>query len=37
MARVSKGVAVYCNAGELGNYVLESFVARPAFAQEHEE
>ncbi len=26
MARVSKGVAIYCNAGELGNYVLESFV-----------
>ena len=26
MARVSRGVAVYCNAGELGNYVLESFV-----------
>ena len=26
MARVSKGVAIYCNAGELGNFVLESFV-----------
>lgn len=26
MARVSRGVAIYCNAGELGNYVLESFV-----------
>jgi len=26
MARVSRGVAVYCNAGELGKYVLDSFV-----------
>jgi Ca-activated chloride channel homolog len=26
MARVTRGVAIYCNAGELGNYVLESFV-----------
>ena len=27
MARQSKGVAVYCTAGELGNYVLDSFVS----------
>lgn len=26
MARTGNGVAVYCNAGELGQYVLESFV-----------
>ena len=26
MARLSRGVAVYCNAGELGSYVLDSFV-----------
>jgi len=26
MARLSKGVAVYCHAGELGGYVLDSFV-----------
>ena len=26
MARVTRGVAIYCNAGELGNFVLESFV-----------
>ena len=26
MARESKGIAVYCNAGELGSYVLDSFV-----------
>lgn len=26
MARTGQGVAVYCNAGELGQYVLESFV-----------
>ena len=26
MARQSKGVAVYCTAGELGKYVLDSFV-----------
>lgn len=26
MARVCKGVSVYCNAGELGSYVLEGFV-----------
>lgn len=26
MARQSKGVAVYCTAGQLGGYVLESFV-----------
>ena len=30
MASVSRGVAIYCNAGELGNFVLESFRARPA-------
>jgi len=27
MARCSKGIAVYCNAGELGHYVLDSFVS----------
>jgi Ca-activated chloride channel homolog len=27
MARHSKGLAVYCTAGELGNYVLDSFVS----------
>lgn len=27
MARVSKGLAVYCTAGELGSYVLDSFVS----------
>ena len=26
MARHSRGLAVYCNAGELGGYVLDSFV-----------
>lgn len=26
MARAGRGLAVYCNAGELGNYVLDSFV-----------
>lgn len=26
MARVSRGIAIYCGAGELGNYVLDSFV-----------
>ena len=26
MARTAHGLAVYCNAGELGNYVLDSFV-----------
>jgi uncharacterized protein with von Willebrand factor type A (vWA) domain len=26
MARESRGVAVYCNAGELGGYVLDSFI-----------
>lgn len=26
MARTSRGVAVYCTAGQLGNYVLDSFV-----------
>ncbi len=26
MARTGHGLAVYCNAGELGNYVLDSFV-----------
>lgn len=26
MARESQGVAIYCNAGELGGYVLDSFV-----------
>ena len=26
MARLSKGVAVYCNSGDLGGYVLDSFV-----------
>jgi len=26
MARVTRGVAIYCNAGELGNFVLDSFV-----------
>ncbi len=26
MARVGHGLAVYCNAGELGGYVLDSFV-----------
>ncbi|MGF1581103.1 MAG: VWA domain-containing protein [Gemmataceae bacterium] len=26
MARQSKGIALYCNAGELGQYVLDSFV-----------
>lgn len=26
MARLSQGIAVYCNAGELGSYVLDSFV-----------
>lgn len=26
MARQSQGLAVYCNAGELGSYVLDSFV-----------
>jgi hypothetical protein len=26
MARVGKGLAVYCHAGELGGYVLDSFV-----------
>ena len=26
MARTVHGLAVYCNAGELGNYVVESFV-----------
>jgi len=26
MARVCKGVSVYCNAGDLGSYVLEGFV-----------
>jgi len=27
MARVSGGVAAYCNAGDLGNMVIDSFVA----------
>ncbi len=27
MARSSRGVAVYCTAGQLGNYVLDSFVS----------
>ncbi len=27
MARLSKGLAVYCTAGELGKYVLDSFVS----------
>jgi uncharacterized protein with von Willebrand factor type A (vWA) domain len=26
MARASRGVAVYCGAGQLGSYVLDSFV-----------
>ena len=26
MARESRGLAVYCTAGELGSYVLDSFV-----------
>ncbi len=26
MARVAQGLAIYCNAGELGRYVLEGFV-----------
>ena len=26
MARVGRGVAIYCNAGELGGFVLDSFV-----------
>lgn len=26
MARLSQGTAIYCNAGELGGYVLDSFV-----------
>jgi uncharacterized protein with von Willebrand factor type A (vWA) domain len=26
MARLSRGLAVYCTAGELGHYVLDSFV-----------
>lgn len=26
MARVGQGLAIYCNAGELGGYVLDSFV-----------
>jgi uncharacterized protein with von Willebrand factor type A (vWA) domain len=26
MARVGHGLAIYCNAGELGGYVLDSFV-----------
>ena len=26
MARAGHGLAVYCNAGELGGYVLDSFV-----------
>jgi Ca-activated chloride channel family protein len=26
MARTSRGVAVYCTAGQLGNYVLDSFI-----------
>jgi uncharacterized protein with von Willebrand factor type A (vWA) domain len=26
MARTARGLAVYCNAGELGNFVLDSFV-----------
>jgi uncharacterized protein with von Willebrand factor type A (vWA) domain len=26
MARLSRGVAVYCTAGELGRYVFDSFV-----------
>ena len=26
MARTSRGVAIYCTAGQLGNYVLDSFV-----------
>jgi Ca-activated chloride channel family protein len=26
MARESRGLAIYCNAGELGSYVLDSFV-----------
>ena len=27
MARLSRGVAVYCTAGELGRYVFDSFVS----------
>ena len=27
MARLSHGVAAYCTAGELGKYVLDSFVS----------
>ena len=27
MARTSRGLAVYCTAGQLGGYVLDSFVS----------
>jgi uncharacterized protein with von Willebrand factor type A (vWA) domain len=34
MARLSQGIAVYCNAGELGGYVFDSFVRGRRFRRQ---